>query len=1070
MKVPPLRCLPLFTLLLLLCCRSYSQDKLYVVNGYELGYVNMGDYSYKKLATIPATFTDLAITPDGKFYAVYGGSLYEVNPATGSSSTVTVTPSFGVGNSLVSDRNGDLYVAGNGNMLYRINMKTRTTSFIGNMIASPGGDLCFSDGKLYMVTSGNTLVEITLSADRNRIISQRLVGPLNVRGSVFSIGTNQYGICYLISTAKELALIDLEDATTYVISNSIKGSMRDVWGIAMEGEGGNDKDIEVCGNGIDDDHNGRTDGEDMACRLRRGTCDSDSREIFREDFGTGTGFGAPLPGLGNGAYQFSTTAPLQDGYYTVVSNPQLAQGAPTWKQMTDHSGKPGGRMMVINGSFLPGEFYRKKITGLCGGLQYALSVSACSVISPLVSCGANTTPVPSRIRFRIEDENGHILGQLSERYIAADPDPKGKWKEYGMIFTLPENVQNIQIVLLNDAPGGCGNDLAVDDILLSTCKPVLPVKINGNNSPAATCTGGTVSFTADRTGISLSNPVFAWQKLDETDGQWKDIPNARGEVFILSSFKATDAGQYRVQLKEGSAAPCAKEAVSAAAVLRLKDPPVVTAAGAIKVCNGEPLKMQASTAATPSTVTWQGPDGNSYNGLNAQITGSATTQHTGDYVLTAEFSDGCTTTAKTQVTVQERSRFDFTVPDAAVCVGLPVKVQASGAGVINAYQWSAANGTIAGNNTPAPEITFNTGGKQTVTLKVTGDCISKEPVSHEVSILEEKNIGFTLAPEVCMGTPVQVRADNSVQADTYSWTTGNGAITGGTTASPEITWHQAGIQTVTLKSTGYCIAAQPVSHTINVLAATDPGEITFNDGVCPGEPLEVEVKNYTGSAIRWQIAGQPDIQGTQNKLAVTWNRSGAYPVKYAIDGACGVVEVTAPQPAIVRALPTVALGRDTLICRGIQFMLRPRYSTDAIAFSWQDGPFTAAAGLPVSTSGNYKVTVKNEWGCKASDDIRITEKYCGCDVYLPTAFSPNGDGKNDVFRPVVYCVTKRFLFQVYNRWGQLIFSTTNPREGWNGVLPGGGVAATAGYLWTIEYESFEFPDVIRKTGTVTVIK
>ncbi len=1068
MKALPLRCLSLLALLLLFFDPCFSQDKLYVVNGYELGYVNMANYSYNKVATLPETFTDLAITPDGKFYAVYGGSLYEINPATGGSTPVIVSPSFGIGNSLVSDRNGDLFVAGNGTMLYKIDLKTLTTSFIGNMIDYPGGDLCFSDGKLYMVTSSNSLIEITLSAGRNSIVAQRAVGRLNVRGSVYSIGTNQYGICYLISTAKELALIDLEDATTYVISNSIQGNMRDVWGIAMEGEGSNDKDIEICGNGIDDDHNGRTDGEDMACRLKRGTCDSDSREIFREDFGTGTGFGAPLPGLGNGAYQFSAIAPLQDGYYTIVNNPAL--GHPTWKQMTDHSGRPGGRMMVINGSFQPGEFYRKKITGLCGGLQYALSVSACSVVSPLISCGVNTTPVPSRIRFRIEDENGNILGQLSERYIPADPDPKGKWKEYGMIFTLPDNMQNIQIVLLNDAPGGCGNDLSVDDIQLSTCKPVLPVTINGNNSPASACLGAQIYFSADRTGIALKNPVFSWQKLNETDGHWEDIPNAHGEVFILSNFTAANAGQYRVQLKENGAGPCIKEAVSAAAVLRLKDPPVITTTGDLKVCNGEPLKMQASTAVTPEAAIWKGPDGASYDGLNAQITNGAATRHAGDYLLTAKFSDGCTATAQTTVTIQERSTFDFTVPDAAVCVGLPVKVQASGATIIDAYQWTAANGTIVNNNTAAPEITFTTSGRQTISLKATGYCLSKDPVSHEMAVMDKNTIDFALPETVCMGVPVPIKAGNSIAADTYTWTADNSTITGAATASPEIIWNQTGIQTVTLKTTGYCIATVPVSHTTNVLAATDPGVISFKDNVCPGEPLDIEIKNYTGNGIQWQIAGQPDIQGTQHKLAVTWSRSGTYPVKYTIDGACGIIEVIAPKPVLVRALPTVSLGRDTLICRGLQLMLQPRYSSDAIAFSWQDGPFTSTAGLPVSTSGNYKVTVKNEWGCKASDDINISEKYCGCDVYLPTAFSPNGDGKNDIFRPVVYCVPKRFAFRIYNRWGQLIFSTTNPREGWNGVLPGRGMAEIGSYLWTIEYESFEFPDVIRKTGTVTIIK
>lgn len=903
MKALPLRCLSLLALLLLVFCRCYSQDKLYVVNGYELGYVDMADYTYKKLATLPTTFTDLAITPDGKFYVIDGGSLlYEVNPATGACTSVRIIPLFGVCNSMVSDRNGNLFVAGNDSMLYKIDLKAGTSSFVGKTIASPGGDLCFSDGKLYMVTISNTLVEITLSADRNSIASQREVGRLNVNGNVYSIGSNQYGICYLISTTKELALIDLEDATTYVISNSIKGDMKNVWGIAMEGEGGNDKDIEICGNGIDDDHNGRTDGDDMACRLSRGVCNSDSREIFREDFGIGAGFGNPIPELGNGAYKFSTTAPLQEGYYTIVNDPQLAQGNPTWKQMTDHSGKPGGRMMVINGSFLPGEFYRKKITGLCGGLQYALAVSACSVISPTVSCGPNTTPIPSRIRFRIEDENGNILGQLSESYIPADPDPKGKWEDYGMIFTLPENVQNIQIVLLNDAPGGCGNDLAVDDILLSTCKPVLPVKINGN-SPAATCIGDTVSLTADLTGISLNNPVFSWQKLDEADGQWKDIPNAQGEVFILSNLTSADTGKFRVQIKEKISGPCIKEAVSAVVVLQPKDYPVITATDAIKVCKGEPLTMHASTAATLAKATWESPDGSRYDGLSPQVTNSATAQNEGKYVLTATNTDGCTSIAQTQVTVK----------------------------------------------------------------------------------------------------------------------------------------------------------------------ATNPGKISFKDGICPGESLKIEVKDYSGDTIQWQIAGSPDIQGTQDKLVVTWNKPGVYPVKYSVNGACGPLEVTVPRPAIVKELPTVDLGRDTLICRGLQLMLHPSYSSDVTAFSWQDGPFNTETRFTTNGSGVYKLTVKNEWGCKASDDVSIQEKDCGCDVYLPTAFSPNRDGKNDIFRPVLHCVTKKFRFRVYNRWGQLIFSTVNPGEGWNGILPGGSKTGIGSYVWTIEYESFNFPDVIRKSGTVTVV-
>ncbi|HVI46065.1 MAG TPA: hypothetical protein VM802_14410, partial [Chitinophaga sp.] len=108
MKFFWLRSLCLLTLILLLTVCSYSQDKLYVVNGLELGYVDMSDYTYKKVVRLPTVFTDLAVTPDEQFYGVTGNSIYEIDRVTGDCTFKPLLGSFGWANSMVSDRNGDL--------------------------------------------------------------------------------------------------------------------------------------------------------------------------------------------------------------------------------------------------------------------------------------------------------------------------------------------------------------------------------------------------------------------------------------------------------------------------------------------------------------------------------------------------------------------------------------------------------------------------------------------------------------------------------------------------------------------------------------------------------------------------------------------------------------------------------------------------------------------------------------------------------------------------------------------------------------------------------------------------
>lgn len=970
---------------------GYSQDKLYVTNGLEFGYIDLAGYTYKFVSDA-IQFGDIAITPQGKIYGIAGNYLSEIDPVLNTYNNVPVDISglyFSGANSMVSDRDGNLFVTG-GSGLYRINTKTGRMSLVGYMSLSPSGDLCFADGKLYMAARNNVLLEMTLGPSGNSIVSERIVGTMNLVGDVYSIGANENGICYVITTRKELALVDTEDATTYIISKPLKGNITQIDGLAMTTEGANDKDIELCGNGIDDDHNGFTDDNDMACRLQRGLCSSESQPIFQEDFGTGAGYGNALPGLGNSAYRFSTSAPLAEGYYTIIDNPRTAQGNTTWKKITDHSGKPGGRMMIVNGSHTPGEFYRKKVSGLCGGYQYAISVSACSVVSADMHCGQDVTAIPSRIRFRIEDENGKILGQLAERYIPADADPAAKWKEYGMIFTLPDNVTSIQIVLLNDAPGGCGNDLAIDDIIFSTCKPTPAISLNGSyNGPFKGCINTDAVFRVDTSALRLHQPFFQWQKQAAGSGLWNNIAGANNIAFVIAELQPEDAGQYRVLISENPAATCGKNAVSLAVDLEVINTPKLRITPPLTVCIGERVYLDVTPYDKLREARWIYPNGDQTTGVMLEVTRKAALSDAGEYKLKIRTSDDCSGILNTSVTVLAYEAADFSFATAAVCVGQPVQVQAHSTHKLSGWQWTASNnGEVSQQNIEAPLITWNTPGSRELTLNATGQCLLMQPVIHKITIKD----------------------------------------------------------------------------------AASPGNLNAPAQVCVGMPLEMTVSNFSGDMIDWNITGNPVITGSMDKQQAIWDNTGTYTISYTVSGSCGSVTPPAPQTVIVKDPPTISLGNDTIVCKGTPLILQPVYSEDAVLFSWQEQSFVPESRYGIKQAGLYTVIAKDAWGCTSQAEINIQETNCGCNIFIPTAFSPNGDGINEVFKPVIHCVTASYEFRIYNRWGQLTFSSRTPDTGWNGMLANGRLAETGNYIWVVEYKSYEYPKAMLQTGVVTLLR
>ena len=136
------------------------------------------------------------------------------------------------------------------------------------------------------------------------------------------------------------------------------------------------------------------------------------------------------------------------------------------------------------------------------------------------------------------------------------------------------------------------------------------------------------------------------------------------------------------------------------------------------------------------------------------------------------------------------------------------------------------------------------------------------------------------------------------------------------------------------------------------------------------------------------------------------------------------------------------------------------------SYLWNTGQSTST--IPILTPGLYTLQVTDSNACMGTDSINIIDSACPQYVYLPNAFTPNGDGKNDIFRPVFAGAASIFKFAVYDRWGRVVFVTTTPGEGWDGTT-GGRPQPGGTYVWECVYKLYQEPQRMQR-GTVMLIR
>ncbi|HEV2483720.1 MAG TPA: gliding motility-associated C-terminal domain-containing protein [Puia sp.] len=422
------------------------------------------------------------------------------------------------------------------------------------------------------------------------------------------------------------------------------------------------------------------------------------------------------------------------------------------------------------------------------------------------------------------------------------------------------------------------------------------------------------------------------------------------------------------------------------------------------ICNNGPINLQATKGF--ATYVWN--DNSTGSSLQVVVPGQ--------YSLVA--TDLCGKSYNAAVNVTDANAVFHVTSDTVKCNNDVDPLQATTG--YSDYQWSPATDLQAQDNKALvwPDVTT----RYTVSALRSPGC----NVSASVLVTTLASPQIKLGDDTTICTSDSVLLDGGTGFNSYAWS--NGASTS------QIYVRDPGTYSVAALYNNGCVSRD----TFTLQGLYTPKPVLNKDSIfCIGEPRMLDAGG-SFSAYLWSDGSTgPTVQVSG---------TGEYWVRVTDEHGCTAadtvhVSVSADPPA--GFLPT-----DTTVCQygGLKLTTREPYDS----YSWSD--LSSAASITVNQPGTYWLEVTDNNGCTATDTVVVTQKFCLIGVFVPNAFTPDGNGHNDLLRPLVYGDIKLLDFEVFDRWGMRVFETQTVLNGWDGTIR--GTPASAGtYVWFCKYQA-----------------
>ncbi len=580
-------------------------------------------------------------------------------------------------------------------------------------------------------------------------------------------------------------------------------------------------------------------------------------------------------------------------------------------------------------------------------------------------------------------------------------------------------------------------------IRVGTCSP-----IQATLDPEwITCDGFTQSFFNQ-----TNNGILSYYWDFGVAGQTNDTSN-----LATPTFTYADTGVYVLRLIVNKGTPCAGED---SAIVKVFPGffPGFTHSG---ICVDKPTQFQDTTNTRYGVVDtwkWDFGDVNSTTD-NSTLQNPAYTYNqvgTKNVRFIVTNSKGCIDTVFKDILIVDKPPIDVGFSDTLICRGDQVQLEAIGNG---AFSWTPGT-NITNPNTATPTVSPPATTDYTVTLNDNG-CLNTATV--KVRVVNFVTLNVMPDTTICATDTIRLRA--SGDGLQYAWSPAP------TIFNPNISNPLAlPVTTTTYQVTstiGGCNTSDNVTVTLVPYPFANAGPDTT---ICFNTIAQLHGQ-ITGNGFAWSPSGSLSDPTSLTPVA-TPNSTTSYVLSVTDNIGC-------PKPGrdtvIVTVLPKMmpSAGRDTAVVVGQPLQLQ---ATGGDEYLW-----TPATGLNNPNSDapigkydgsfeyiTYLVRMQNAAGCEDTASVTVRVFKTNPQIFVPSAFTPNGDGRNDRFNFVAVGISKIEYFRVYNRWGQLVYSSGINSYGWDGRI-GGKEQGSGTFVWIVQGSDFTGKTVTAK-GTVTLIR
>lgn len=571
------------------------------------------------------------------------------------------------------------------------------------------------------------------------------------------------------------------------------------------------------------------------------------------------------------------------------------------------------------------------------------------------------------------------------------------------------------------------------------------------NPKSVTCDGYNVTFFNDV--VNESGTEYRWNFGDPRSGP-DSISNLEKPAHTFS-----DTGVYKIKLHVSLAGLCAD---STTATIKVYPGFFPEFASAPPYCKGEPVSFRDQTTANYGIVNnwrWDFGDGTS-TGDTSKIKAPTYTYNTaGNYTVTlvSGSSLGCTDTISKQITIKETPV--LTKPtqfpnDTLICIidTLQLKTNAPGN-----FVWSPSY-MISNLNTASPLVSPDVPTKYYAFYTDTSGCHTTDSVFVNVKSFVSVNAGKDTT--ICRTDAITI---NTISDGLYfSWTPAT-YLNSDTAMRPIATPLDPQVTYTVTAGIGKCKNTSSITVRTVPYPVADAGP---DRAICAGESTSLSASG--GNRYSWSPAIYLSNPAISNPQVVKPVNTTTYTVSVTDNKGC-------PKPATDEVLVTVRYPTAYIPFSDTSLVLGETLQFDvpgAEFYKWTPSQWLSddTVSNPVTApldSIEYRLHTVTKEGCVTDDTVRIKVFKLPPSFYVPTAFSPNNDGLNDVLRPITLGIKSMKYFRVYNRGGQLLFSTTERGKGWDGTYKG-NPQDPATYVWTAEGVTYKGENIVRKGAAVLV--